>query len=429
MGVLMGLVFVFPSAALAHHRIPLTVQSNDKTIFFELPIDNEGGGVSLIASDLGDDGVDEFIVGNGLGNEPRVRVLRLDGSEIGSFLAYAPDMGLGINVIACDLAGDGKKEIVVSPQRGGGPQIRVFDGFGKAIDDGGFFAYAESFRGGVNLACGDLDGKKGDELVTLPAADGGPHVRVWSFASAQATRMHEFFAFDATDRSGLVGVVKNNQLTVVQQHADDAIEKTFDHTFNVVEEQHLQQKNILSAFLLNNERVVTTQAGDIFSIDTKTKTHLRDGGVVAAAHDEQQDGIDELVYTKSKPLFNSDDATRILVDISEQRLYAYTEGVLDNTFLISSGLWNSTPLGIHHILAKIYEVDYKWSYGPNDPRNYDLGIVPYNLRYEPHKYLHYAYWHNNFGHKMSHGCVNVSLENMKWLYNWGREGIEVLIQT
>ena len=127
-------------------------------------------------------------------------------------------------------------------------------------------------------------------------------------------------------------------------------------------------------------------------------------------------------------MFDEKNTTRILVDTKTQRLYAYKDGVLENTFLISSGYGNATPVGIHHILAKIPKVHYTWSYGENDPRNYDLGLVPYNLRIYPHIYLHYAYWHNNFGHKMSHGCVNVSLTDMKWLYEWTETGIEVEVK-
>jgi hypothetical protein len=32
--------------------------------------------------------------------------------------------------------------------------------------------------------------------------------------------------------------------------------------------------------------------------------------------------------------------------------------------------------------------------------------------------LHGAYWHNNFGTPMSHGCVNLRNEDAKWLYDW-----------
>jgi lipoprotein-anchoring transpeptidase ErfK/SrfK len=73
-------------------------------------------------------------------------------------------------------------------------------------------------------------------------------------------------------------------------------------------------------------------------------------------------------------------------------------------------------------------VNYTWNYGPDDPRNYDLGPVKYNLRIYPHIYIHYAYWHNNFGRPMSHGCVNVNWDNMKWLYDWAEEGIPVTVR-
>ncbi len=416
-----------PNVVFAHHRNPIHIESVDKTVSFDLPIDNNAGGASFDVADLGNDGTPEIVVGNGLGNEPRVRVLRLDGSEIGSFLAYAPDMGVGINVVTCDLDGDGTREIVVAPQRGGGPHVRVFDSYGQAIDNGGFFAYDKAFRGGVNLACGDLDGDKKAKLATLPGADGGPHVRVWTFAASKETLVKEFFAFDASDNSGLVGVVDNGQISVVQQHTNNATLRTFDRDGKLVMQKQLQEKNILSLFVADKQLHLSTQAGDIFLINTMTKIHTSETPIVASSTRLKNATNDTIYFIRAKKLFNEDGATRILVDISEQRLYAYLNGVLDNTFLISSGLGNSTPLGKYDILAKIFEVRYKWNYGPDDPRNYDLGMVPYNLRFKPHYYLHYAYWHNNFGHKMSRGCINVSLENMKWLYNWGGEGIEVNI--
>ncbi|MDD5438426.1 MAG: L,D-transpeptidase [Patescibacteria group bacterium] len=116
------------------------------------------------------------------------------------------------------------------------------------------------------------------------------------------------------------------------------------------------------------------------------------------------------------------------VSLSEQRLRAYENGKLVNTFLISSGNRKfPTPKGEFSVLAKLPVVRYQWSYGTDHPDNYDLGNVPYNLRVMPHKYIHYAYWHNNFGHVMSHGCINVNLANIKWIYRWADEGVPVSI--
>ncbi len=421
--------FLVPNLAFAHHRDPIHIESTDGKISFDLPIDNNAGGASLSVADLGNDGTPEILIGNGLGNEPRVRVLRMDGSEIGSFLTFAPDMENGINVVACDLNGDKLNEIVVTPARGGGPQIRIFDRLGKAIDNGGFFAYGESFRGGVNLACGDTNNDDIDELITLPGTGGGSHIKVWSYTSTKEELKKEFFAFDGLDRSGSVGSVHNNQIVVVQQHGSTPAMRTFDGTGTLIEEKKLSQENILSVFVVNKNRYITTQAGDIFSVDeNKVITHS-DTPIVASTSSTQESEAKKILYVTSKKMFDDQTTKRILVDLSEQRLYAYNKGVLDNTFLISSGLNNLTPTGKHAILAKIYEVDYRWNYGPGDPRNYDLGVVPYNLRFFPHIYLHYAYWHNNFGHVMSHGCVNVSLTNMKWLYNWAEKGDEVNVRT
>ncbi len=134
-----------------------------------------------------------------------------------------------------------------------------------------------------------------------------------------------------------------------------------------------------------------------------------------------------------KPVYSSNPARLesskfIDVSLSEQRLRAYENGKLVNTFLISSGNRRfPTPKGEFSVLAKLPVVRYQWTYAANSPDNYDLGNVPYNLRVMPHKYIHYAYWHNNFGHVMSHGCINVNLANIKWVYRWADEGVPVSI--
>jgi len=426
--------FIFPNFAFASHPQFLSISILETEKSFELPTQNSTGGASLSVADLGDDGIPEIIIGNGLGSEPRVHVLRQDGSEIGSFLAYAETLGVGINVVTCDLNGDGRNEIVTAPQRGGGPHIRVFDRFGNQIGSG-LFAYNETFRGGVNIACGNLDDDKQAELITLPSAGGGPHVRIWNLNNKALELKKEFFAFDIDDRTGLVGMIFDKKLFVTQQHTNTPIIKTFTLEKNVKTENEKQisinSTGIASIVIHNQQIIITTTSNSIlYNVNTNEQTKISGDAqsyVIASANLDNTNES-ELVIVPSKPMFDEKNKTRIIVDVSEQRLYAYRDGILENSFLISSGKNNATPLGIHQILAKIPQVHYKWSYGPNDPRNYDLGLVPYNLRFAPHVYLHYAYWHNNFGHPMSRGCVNVSLNDMKWLYDWASAGIEVEVR-
>jgi lipoprotein-anchoring transpeptidase ErfK/SrfK len=425
---------LLPSFAFASHPQFLSVSILETGKSFDLPTKNVIGGVSFSVADLGNDGIPEIIIGNGLGSEPRVRVLRQDGSEIGSFLAYAETLGVGINVIACDLDGNGTNEIITAPQRGGGPHIRVFDRFGNAIGSG-VFAYNEAFRGGVNLACGNLDDDKQAELVTLPSAGGGPHIRIWNLNNKALELKKEFFAFDIDDRTGLVGTISDKKLFLVQQHTNTPIIKTFTFNNNVKIENEKQisinSTGVASIVIHNQQILITTTSNSIlYNVNTNEQTKISGNAqsYVIASVNLDNANENELVVAPSKLMFDETNKTRIVVDVSEQKLYAYTDGVLENSFLISSGKNNATPLGIHQILAKIPQVRYKWSYGPNDPRNYDLGLVPYNLRFAPHIYLHYAYWHNNFGHPMSRGCVNVSLNDMKWLYEWGEVGMEVEVR-
>ena len=417
------------SSVMAYHTPSIPIASLDGSISFSLIGYDEVGGVNLALADLGNDEISEIIVAGGLGSEPRVRVLRQDGSEVGSFLAYAPTMGTGVNVVACDLTGDGFNEIVTAPQRGGGPHVRVFNRMGEAIDEGGFFAYDESLRVGVNLACGDLVGDARAEIVTLPAAGGGAHVRVWSWDDTEEKLEQNFFAFNANDRSGLVGVVDDKRLIVAQQFSQTPTIKTIviHSSPTTVDERKLSLDalGVRSLAMYDDDLYLSTATNGLL-YNTRT-------GVSQSLTDKRASTIiatdtHRLIFAPAGDIFiSANEPKRIVVDISEQRLYAYENGILQNSFLISSGKNNSTPLGNHRILAKLPVVRYAWSYGSGDPRNYDLGLVPFNLRFAPHIYIHYAYWHNNFGHPMSRGCVNVALEDMKWVYGWADVNVPVVV--
>jgi lipoprotein-anchoring transpeptidase ErfK/SrfK len=424
------ILLLLPLKIEAHPHEQTILKTLDDSISFELSIEDEVGGATVAVGDLGDDGISEIVVGNGMGSEPRVHVLRQDGSEIGSFLAYAQTLGVGVNIELCDLTGNGFNEIVVAPQRGGGPHIRIFNNYGEPIDNGGFFAYDANFRGGVHLACGDLEGDERAELVTLPAQSGGPHVRIWSHENNTTINTKSFFAFEKESNTGLIGTVHDKKLFIAEYFSSTPRIKTVVIHSSVETENETQISiDALGAnnlFIHNDDLYIATASNELLvnvTTDSTQSLETNTGALSAAT-----DGTN-IYYTSGRTAFTEHDAAkRIVVDTTEQRLYAFENGVLRNSFLISSGLNNATPHGNHVILAKIPEVHYAWFYGSGSPNNYDLGWIPYNLRFYPHIYIHYAPWHNNFGHKMSHGCVNVSLEDMMWIYDWAEEGIDVIVQ-
>lgn len=431
------LFFIGTINASAHHREPSILRILETNTEFSIPSDNNAGGISIATADLGTDGVPEIIIGNGLGSDPYVRVLRNDGSLIGEFLAYAKGMGSGIHVATCDINADGVNEIITSAQRGGGPHIRIFSNMGKAIDNGSFMAYMEDFKGGVNIACGILDDDQNAKIVTLPEVGGGPHVRVWNFSNGKINLQQEFFAFDEKNKNGLVGTISNKKLFLAEQKSSNPFFRTYViHSSEILIEEKqidINASGIISLFFKNNELFLSSATNKfIQNVNTGKSESIKSeyDGVVATAFDINNDGIEETITSSSKPFFyETSELKNIIVDTSEQRLYAYENGILQNTFLISSSLKNGvTPIGKHKILAKLPIVHYAWFYGSDSPLNYDLGWVPFNLRFYPHIYIHYAPWHTNFGHRMSRGCVNVSLENMKWIYSWAEVGTEVEVR-
>jgi lipoprotein-anchoring transpeptidase ErfK/SrfK len=107
------------------------------------------------------------------------------------------------------------------------------------------------------------------------------------------------------------------------------------------------------------------------------------------------------------------------VNLSEQRVYAYEGDIIVNAFIVSTGTARTpTVTGTYKIWIKLKSTTMS---GPG----YYLTNVPYTMYFYKGYGLHGTYWHNNFGTPMSHGCVNLSIPDAQWLYNWAFEGTEV----
>ena len=107
------------------------------------------------------------------------------------------------------------------------------------------------------------------------------------------------------------------------------------------------------------------------------------------------------------------------VNLSEQRVYAYEGDIVVNAFIVSTGTSRTpTVTGKYKIWIKLKSTTMS---GPG----YHLTNVPYAMYFYKGYGLHGTYWHNNFGTPMSHGCVNLSIPDAQWLYNWAFEGTEV----
>ncbi len=116
----------------------------------------------------------------GPGGGPHVRVFNRAGNLVSQFFAYDTRFRGGVNVAVGDVDGDGQEEIVTAPASRGGAQVRIFTLSGVVKKS--FFAYDKNIRGGYALALGDLNNDGRDEIVLSPldVAGLGGDVRVFN---------------------------------------------------------------------------------------------------------------------------------------------------------------------------------------------------------------------------------------------------------
>ncbi|MEM7553919.1 MAG: L,D-transpeptidase [Cyanobacteria bacterium P01_A01_bin.84] len=112
----------------------------------------------------------------------------------------------------------------------------------------------------------------------------------------------------------------------------------------------------------------------------------------------------------------------IMVDLSSQRLIAWEGNIPVYAVIVSTGKKKTpTRVGVFRVKTKLRKTRMRG-------RGYDVKNVPYTMYYKGGYAIHGAYWHNNFGTPMSHGCVNVAPNHAKWLFNWASVGTPVVVQ-
>ena len=119
----------------------------------------------------------------------------------------------------------------------------------------------------------------------------------------------------------------------------------------------------------------------------------------------------------------------VAVNTYEQNLVAYSDSTPVMATLVSTGIENGkwdTHTGTYAVRLKIENGPMDGGAGGDD--FYSLDHVPYHMYFNGLVALHGAYWHDSFGFTHSHGCVNMTISDSKWLYdNWVNEGTTVYV--
>jgi hypothetical protein len=113
------------------------------------------------------------------------------------------------------------------------------------------------------------------------------------------------------------------------------------------------------------------------------------------------------------------------VDLAEQTLAVYENNQLIFATVIASGL---EPFWTRPGVFQIYQKKETETMRNNDPTDfYYLENVPWTMYFDGARALHGAYWRTRFGYPQSHGCVNLSVGDSHWIFNWAIEGDWVYI--
>ena len=462
-----GLLFLFPKIVKAENfhspELKIFNTENNELINNFLAFDeNFKGGFSVAVGDLDGDAVDEIVVGAGPDGGPMVRIFDQYGNTkfTPGFFAYDENMKKGVNIAVGDLDGDSHAEIITAPKFGGAPQVRIFDRYGNARFTPGFYAYAEDFRGGVNLTIGDIDGGGLKEIITAPGPGGGPHIR--AFNRFGYSLNYDYFPFHPDFKGGVKIATANvdggveDEIVLAVENYDSAwikvIKNNTDHTLlghflgfpedfkggaNVTGtdiDQDGFDEILVSVNSSGGPQIRAFEAyGEPKYINFFAYEEDFRGGVNISAGDVNNDGRDEIITAPSVRIAEGRTDLRkyIEVDISEQKLQYFENGYKLGEYPVSSGkISMPTPLGEFKIMSKA-----KTAYS----RKYAL-YMPFWMQFTSagHGLHGLPYWiykdgaivyegENHLGIRVSHGCVRLPVAAAEEVFAWAEVGTLIII--
>ena len=262
------------------------------------PFGGFNGVIRSTIADFNGDGKADFAFATGAGTAGTIRIISgATGTDLVSSTGVFNGFSGGLFIAAGDVDRDGKAELAISADFGGGPRVGLLKVIGNTLrSQSDFIAFnTPDFRGGTRVAMADVNKDGAADLIVGAGIGGGPRVSVYdgtTMLGTQSRLMPDFFALDSRLRSGVF-------VTASDLNGDGYADVIYS-TGNTGG----PRVRVVSGYLLVTNPgadVATLPAmADFFALDQNDRTGLR-----IAARDLNGDGMAELIVANGVKDFPS----------------------------------------------------------------------------------------------------------------------------
>ncbi len=157
------------------------------------------GELHVTIADLDNDSWEEIIVAPSSGYNEPIKIYQLNGARIKEWYPFGEFHTHGYNVAVGEFGQGDIPRLIIASDTGGDPFVSVFDLSLHRLHR--WQAFESAFRGGVNVAAGDLDGDGEDEIVAAPGSGGKPWIKTFTLSGEK--KVDQFMAYDALGTPGI----------------------------------------------------------------------------------------------------------------------------------------------------------------------------------------------------------------------------------
>lgn len=256
-----------------------------------MPFPGYTGTIRTVVADFNGDKIADAAFGTGAGTSARVRIINgANGLDLIPTTTVLDGFQGGVFLAAGDVDRDGKAELAVSADAGGGTRVSVFRVSGNTLTTAAdFLAFGDAnFRGGSRLAMGDVNKDGAADVIVGAGVGGAPRVAVYDGASvlkgARQSVVPDFFALDSNLRSGVF-------VTAADFNSDGYA----DVAYSLGTTGGPRVRVVSGAVMTGNpgkDAFTLPALADFFAVDVNDRTGIR-----VAARDLDNNGTAELVVT------------------------------------------------------------------------------------------------------------------------------------